>query len=162
MNTISAYYDEAWRRGRDCAEWAAGRRVATAESCTGGLLGGILTAVPGSSAWYVGGVVAYANEVKVRELGVPEAVLEQYGAVSRETAVAMADGIRRRWAVDVALATTGIAGPGGGTAEKPVGLVWMAVATPAGVEAWSDIFKGRRDDIRLQAVASVLKVAAHL
>ena len=107
---------------------AAGRKLATAESCTGGLIGGTLTSVPGSSAWYLGGVVAYANEVKTALLGVPETVLARCGAVSPQTARAMAHGVLERTGADVAVAVTGIAGPGGGTARKPVGLVYIGLA----------------------------------
>ena len=102
--------------------------LAIAESCTGGLIGGRITDVPGSSAWFAGGVIAYANDVKVRQLGVPADVLASHGAVSEPVARAMADGVRRHLATDVGLAITGIAGPDGGTAGKPVGTVVMAVS----------------------------------
>ena len=115
---------------RELAEGLTGKgwMLATAESCTGGLIGGMLTSVPGSSAWYLGGVVAYANEVKTALLGVPEEVLARYGAVSPQTARAMAQGVLERTGADVAVAVTGIAGPGGGTKRKPVGLVYIGVA----------------------------------
>lgn len=115
---------------RELAEALAGKgwKLATAESCTGGLIGGALTSVPGSSAWYLGGVVAYANEVKTALLGVPEEVLVRHGAVSPQTARAMAQGVLERTGADVAVAVTGIAGPGGGTARKPVGLVYIGVS----------------------------------
>jgi competence/damage-inducible protein CinA-like protein len=102
-----------------------GLMLATAESCTGGLVAARLTGVPGSSDVFVGGIVAYANEVKAAELGVPEEVLERHGAVSAETAAAMAEGARERFGADLALSVTGVAGPGGGSAEKPVGLVYL-------------------------------------
>jgi PncC family amidohydrolase len=108
------------------------RTVGTAESCTGGLIAHLLTEVAGSSAYVLGGIVAYANSVKEQVLGVPASLLIQHGAVSEPVAVAMADGARRVLRVDYAVAVTGIAGPGGGTPEKPVGLVYMAVATPRG------------------------------
>ncbi len=108
------------------------RTVGTAESCTGGLIAHLLTEVAGSSAYVLGGIVAYANGVKEQVLGVPASLLIQHGAVSEPVAVAMADGARRVLRVDYAVAVTGIAGPGGGTPEKPVGLVYMAVATPRG------------------------------
>ena len=102
-----------------------GLTLATAESCTGGLVAARLTSVPGSSDVFLGGVVSYANEVKTAALGVPEDVLAAHGAVSAETAAAMAEGARRRLDADVAVAVTGIAGPGGGSDEKPVGLVYV-------------------------------------
>lgn len=108
------------------------RTVGTAESCTGGLIAHALTEVPGSSAYVIGGIVAYANSIKEHQLGVPPALLIQYGAVSEPVAVAMAEGARRALHVDYAVSVTGVAGPGGGTAEKPVGLVYIAVATPRG------------------------------
>jgi nicotinamide-nucleotide amidase len=107
-----------------------GQTLATAESCTGGLLGSMITAHPGSSEHYVGGVVAYSNALKQSLLGVPGPVLVDHGAVSEETIVAMAEGARERLGADYAIATSGIAGPGGGTKEKPVGTIWIAVATP--------------------------------
>ena len=104
-------------------------RIATAESCTGGLIGAKLTAVPGSSATYRGGVIAYANEAKVAQLGVPPELLEAHGAVSEPVALAMARGARERFGADLAISTTGISGPEGGSDEKPVGLVWIALAS---------------------------------
>ncbi|MCP3984792.1 MAG: competence/damage-inducible protein A [bacterium] len=106
-----------------------GLRIATAESCTGGLIGAKLTAVPGSSATYLGGVTAYANEAKVAHLGVATELLETDGAVSEPVALAMARGARERFGADLAISTTGISGPGGGSDEKPVGLVWIALST---------------------------------
>jgi PncC family amidohydrolase len=102
--------------------------VATAESCTGGLVAHVLTEVPGSSAYLRGGAVAYADEVKRELLGVPVAVLAGHGAVSAQVAVAMAEGVRIRLGTDLGVAVTGVAGPGGGTEAKPVGLVYVAVA----------------------------------
>lgn len=108
--------------------------IATAESCTGGLIGAALTDVPGASAVYLGGVISYANEVKIGLLGVDADTLAQNGAVSSPVAAMMAQGARAATGADVAVSTTGIAGPGGGTPEKPVGTVWVGVATPSGVE----------------------------
>ncbi len=108
-----------------------GLTLATAESCTGGLVGSLVTDVPGSSHYYCGGVVAYSNEVKVRLLGVRRATLKRYGAVSAQTATEMAEGVRNRTGADIGVAVTGIAGPGGGTRKKPVGLVYIAIAAGA-------------------------------
>ena len=107
---------------------ARGLSVATAESCTGGLVAHVLTEVPGSSGYVGGGVVAYADEVKRDLLGVPAPILAAHGAVSAQVAVAMAEGVCRRLGTDLGVAVTGVAGPGGGTDAKPVGLVYVAVA----------------------------------
>ncbi len=109
-----------------------GMTLAVAESCTGGLLAHMVTDVPGSSDYFLGGVVAYANSVKREVLGVREETLDKYGAVSAETAREMAAGVRRLLGADVAVGITGIAGPGGGTPEKPVGLVYIGMSTPDG------------------------------
>ncbi len=108
------------------------RTVATAESCTGGLIAKLLTDIPGSSEYFIEGVVAYANEAKTRLLGVPAELIAEHGAVSRQVAAAMALGCRAKSGADFALSTTGIAGPGGGTPEKPVGLVYIGLADPHG------------------------------
>lgn len=107
-----------------------GKTLATAESCTGGLLGGRITAVPGSSRYYIGGMVAYADEAKINQLGVPRETIEKFGAVSGETAKAMARGVIRVFDADIGVAITGIAGPTGGTDEKPVGTIFIGLATP--------------------------------
>jgi len=112
-----------------------GMTLATAESCTGGLLGERITGVAGASAYYLGGAVTYSNESKVALLGVPEPLLSAHGAVSPEVACAMAEGARARFGADLAISTTGISGPGGGTPEKPVGLVYVGFASEAGSEA---------------------------
>ena len=119
---------------------ARGLSLATAESCTGGLVGARVTAVPGSSRYYRGGVVAYSNEAKETLLEVPGAALRRHGAVSAEVARAMAEGARRRLGADLAVSTTGISGPDGGTAEKPVGLVYVGFASPAGSDAHELLF----------------------
>ena len=131
--------------------------LATAESCTGGLVGAALTNLPGSSAWYLGGVVAYANELKIRLLGVPAAVLAAHGAVSLETARAMAAGARAATGADFAGAITGIAGPAGGTPEKPVGLVYIGVAAPHGTATFKHHFSGSRAEIRQAATEAALR-----
>ncbi len=140
---------------------AAGLVLVTAESCTGGLIGRYLTDVPGSSRWYWGGVVSYANAAKERMLGVPAAVLERYGAVSAETVVAMARGALAVSGAGLALAVSGIAGPDGGTPEKPVGTVWLATARPGGDPACvSCRFSGGRDAVRRKAAVAGLLAAA--
>jgi nicotinamide-nucleotide amidase len=132
--------------GRLLAE--RGQTLATAESCTGGMIGARLTAVPGSSVYYWGGVVAYADAVKAALLGVDEAVLRQEGAVSEPVAAQMADGVRQRLGADYGVSVTGIAGPGGGSAEKPVGLVYVGVADAAGVQVERFVYPGDRESIR--------------
>jgi PncC family amidohydrolase len=109
-----------------------GLTLATAESCTGGLVAHYITMVPGASDYYLGGVVSYANSVKEHVLGVPSEVLAHEGAVSPECAVAMARGVRRLTGADIAISTTGVAGPAGGSPDKPVGLVYIAVSGPRG------------------------------
>lgn len=129
-----------------------GATIAVAESCTGGRVASALTATPGSSAVFLGGVVAYDNAVKMAELDVPAGVLAAYGAVSEETARAMASGVRARLKTDVGFATTGIAGPGGGSEQKPVGLVWFALALPDGrLLAEKMNFRGDRNAIQARA-----------
>jgi nicotinamide-nucleotide amidase len=135
---------------------ARGLRLATAESCTGGMVAARLTAVPGSSASFVGGVVAYADDVKRRELGVPDELLAEHGAVSAEVAAAMAEGARNRLGADVAVAVTGIAGPGGGTPEKPVGRVHLHAAGPDGSLARMLDLPGEREQIRVRATVTAL------
>ncbi len=132
--------------------------VATAESCTGGLIGHLLTEIAGSSAYYMGGVVAYSNAVKQSLLEVPQATLASVGAVSEETARAMAQGVRSRLHTDVGIATTGIAGPGGGTPHKPVGLVFIAVATPNDVQCQRHVFEGDRPSVKQQTAAAALQL----
>jgi nicotinamide-nucleotide amidase len=129
---------------------------ATAESCTGGGVASAITAVPGSSAVFAGGVVSYANEVKHDVLGVKEETLAEFGAVSAETAAQMAAGVRSLMKCDLAVSLTGIAGPGGGSAEKPVGLVWFGLADGRGVRTEKAIFSGERDEVRHKAVIHAL------
>lgn len=133
-----------------------GLTLATAESCTGGLIGHVLTNLPGSSHWYLGGVTAYANSVKTGLLGVPGTVLASAGAVSRETVLAMADGARTATGASCAVAVSGIAGPDGGTPDKPVGTVWMAFAVPGETDAQTFVFTGSRDEIKAKTAAAAL------
>ena len=128
--------------------------VAVAESCTGGLISSRLTDVAGSSAYFWGGVVSYSNEAKEKFLGVSSETLQKYGAVSSECALEMAAGIRRLANVDYAIAVTGIAGPGGGTSEKPVGTVHVALATKNGVQEKQYFFPLGRKEFKAQ-VASI-------
>jgi len=135
---------------------ARGLTCATAESCTGGGVGQAITAVPGSSAVFAGGVISYSNDVKRDVLGVKPATLESVGAVSAETAAQMAAGVRRLLKVELAVSLTGIAGPDGGSQEKPVGLVWFGLATGEGVRTEKAIFRGDREGIRQNAVIHAL------
>lgn len=133
-----------------------GWSLATAESCTGGLIGHRLTNVPGSSEYYLGGVIAYANTVKISQLGVSSATLERFGAVSRETVLEMAAGVCQRLGAQIALSVSGIAGPGGGTAEKPVGLVWIGLSAPTVQQAWQYFWPGNRLQVKEQAAEQAL------
>lgn len=138
------------------------RTLALAESCTGGLISHRITGIAGSSAYYLGGVTSYANDVKVKLLGVTPATLEKYGAVSQETALEMSHGIRERIGADFGLSVTGIAGPGGGTPEKPVGTVWISIAQAKNHEAKLFQFHGDRERIILgtsQAALNWLRLA---
>ena len=136
---------------------AAGLTVAAAESLTGGRLAAALTRRPGSSVYFLGSVVAYANEAKINLLDVPEALLAEHGAVSEACARAMAGGARRRLGADLAVAATGIAGPGGGSPAKPVGLVWLAVAGGRGVWTTEHRFTGGRRAVTEAATLEALK-----
>src|SRR5687768_239257 len=133
-----------------------GWRLAAAESCTGGWIAKALTDVAGSSQWFEGGVVSYSNAAKAELLGVPPDVLAAHGAVSEETVRAMAEGARHRFAADLGVAVSGIAGPGGGTQDKPVGTVHFAWAAPGGTTAARRIFAGGRESVRRQSVALAL------
>ena len=139
-----------------------GLTLGTAESCTGGMVAARLTCVPGSSDVFKGGVVAYANEIKEGELGVPAELLREYGAVSRETALAMAEGARARLGVDVAVSVTGVAGPDGGTEEKPVGLVHLAAVGPDGPLAHEFNVPGDRATVRSRATVMALHLLRRL
>lgn len=133
-----------------------GLRLAVAESCTGGLLGGRLTEIAGSSDVFVGGVIAYDNRLKIDALGIPSAVLDEHGAVSEAAVRAMVEGAAARFDVDAAVAVTGIAGPSGGTAEKPVGTVWFGTTVAGMTEAKLANFPGDRRDVRLRAAQYAL------
>ncbi len=137
---------------------ARGETLSTAESCTGGAIAARFTAMAGASNYFLGGVVAYSNEVKINVLGVDPGALVEHGAVSRETAEQMAEGVRRLTGSTYAVATTGIAGPDGGSAQKPVGTVWIAVASPAGTLAECHRFFGDRAQNILQSVDAVLNL----
>ena len=141
---------------------ARGWSLATAESCTGGMIAARLTSVPGSSDVVLGAVVAYANEVKERQLGVAQETLERHGAVSAETAAAMAWGVRARLGADVGVSVTGVAGPGGGTAEKPVGLVYIHAETPEASQGISFTYGQDRDSIRRRATVAALHLVRRL
>jgi PncC family amidohydrolase len=137
-----------------------GLRLAVAESCTGGLIGHRLTNVPGSSTYYMGSVTAYAYEAKVRLLGVTWETLEKHGAVSRATVLEMARGVRRALAADVGLAVSGIAGPGGGTPEKPVGLTWVGLSTPQIQFAQDFYWHGDRLENKVASAEAALRLLA--
>jgi len=130
--------------------------IATAESCTGGLLGAALTQEPGSSGFYLGGVVSYSNALKQGLIGVSKESLDKYGAVSEEVAKEMAEGIRLKAGSDLALSTTGIAGPDGGSDEKPIGLVYVGLATPEGVQVEKIQLYGERESVRQLTVQAAL------
>ena len=132
---------------------ASGRTLAVAESCTGGLIAGAITSIPGSSGYFPGGIVAYRNSAKTSLLDVPPSLIAAHGAVSREVALAMAEGGLSRFGADLAIAVTGVAGPGGGSRGKPVGTVWVAVVARDGVrQAHRFRFHGDRDAVRRETV----------
>ncbi len=130
--------------------------IAAAESCTGGLLAERLTSIAGSSTYFLGGVVCYSNEMKTAWADVPKELIEAKGAVSAEVAIALAEGIRRRVGSTIGVGITGIAGPGGGSEEKPVGLVHLALASASGVKERAVRFPGDREMVRLQASQAAL------
>jgi nicotinamide-nucleotide amidase len=122
----------------------AGKTLSAAESCTGGTISAMFTSVPGSSEYYLGSVTSYANSVKTGILGVSPEIIAEHGAVSSECVAAMAEGVRKLTGSDFSVATSGIAGPGGGTNEKPVGLVWIGVSSEKGTETYNLVFKSDR------------------
>ena len=139
-----------------------GLHITVAESCTGGLLGARLTAIPGSSSVVLGGVIAYSNEVKRDLLGVRPETLEAHGAVSEPVAVEMAAGVRRSIGAEIGIAITGVAGPGGGTAEKPVGLVWIAVDLSGTMRTHGSRFIGDRAEIRFRSTQAALDIVRRM
>lgn len=136
---------------------ARGAQVSTAESCTGGGIGQAITAIAGSSAWYEAGYITYSNRQKTRQLDVPAELFEQVGAVSREVVEAMARGAQRHSAAHYAVAVSGVAGPGGGSVEKPVGTVWLAIAEGAQVHSQRFHFEGDRAAVRQQTIEAALR-----
>ena len=150
LNELAARVGQALTEGK--------RTLATAESCTGGLIGHAITNAPGSSAYYIGGVVAYANAVKTGLLTVSLDDLEKHGAVSATVARQMAQGARRRLHADCGLGVTGVAGPGGGGPDKPVGLVWVAADVAGDTAVREHRFSGDRGEIKEQAAAAALEL----
>jgi len=136
----------------------SGATLSVAESCSGGLIAKRLTDIPGSSGYFLLGVVTYANSAKERVIAVPKELIEQHGAVSSEVAVAMAEGVRTLSGSDISIATTGIAGPEGGTPEKPVGTVFIAIAAPTGCHAVRHCFSGSRDMVREATAEAALRL----
>jgi nicotinamide-nucleotide amidase len=136
--------------------------VSTAESCTGGLIGGALTSIAGSSSAYLGGCVTYSNQAKVELLGVRHKTILEHGAVSEACACEMAVGVRQRLHSDYAVSVTGIAGPDGGSPEKPVGSVWIGLAGPDGVRAQLHHFAGDRHEVRRASVAAALQAVGEV
>ena len=151
---LAAVLLEALRKGR--------HRLAVAESCTGGIVGERVTNIPGASDTFIGGVVAYADVIKTAALKVPLETLEAYGAVSEETVRAMAEGAQRLFSADCTIAVTGIAGPGGGTPEKPVGTVWLAARVHTTTRALKRVLPGDRDDVRRRAAQAGLDLLRRL
>jgi PncC family amidohydrolase len=135
-----------------------GLTLATAESCTGGMLGHFLTEIPGSSECYVGGIISYSDDLKRRDLGVPLDTLQHHGAVSAQTCVAMADGARRRFETGLALSVTGIAGPDGGTDAKPVGLTYIGLADESGHDVRRMQWHGDRHANKRASVGASLEM----
>ena len=135
-----------------------GLTLGVAESCTGGSLAATITELPGVSSFFLGGIVSYSNEVKKDLLGVPDRMLEEFGAVSEQVARAMAEGVRARLGTDLGVGITGVAGPGGGTIAKPVGLVFIAASTPKWTVARRDRWPGNRVNVRAASVRAALEM----
>ena len=149
--------DLATRLQASCV--ARGLRVATVESCTGGLVGHAITTVPGSSAYFLGGLITYADDVKRDLADVPAEVLASHGAVSAQVAIAMADGTRRRLGADLAVSVTGVAGPDGGSDSKPVGLTYIGVADAHGTDVRRHLWLGDRAANQLDSAVAALELA---
>ncbi len=132
--------------------------LATAESCTGGLISHLITNVAGSSTYYLGGVTAYSNEAKMRLLGVRQETLEQHGAVSEETVLEMARGIRKAMGADIGISVSGIAGPAGGTPDKPLGTVWIGLSSPRDEYARHFLWSGDRLAVKEQSAQAAMKM----
>jgi PncC family amidohydrolase len=136
----------------------SGKKISVAESCTGGMLGFYLTSYPGSSAFFEGGFQTYSNIAKEKLLAVKHETLDKYGAVSEEVAMEMAAGCKNKLDTDIGISITGIAGPGGGSMEKPVGTVWIGIATKSSVKAKRFLFSGVRDKVREQSCTEAIKL----
>ena len=139
-----------------------GELLTTAESCTGGLLAECVTAISGASKWYAGGWITYSNEMKITQLGVPEEMLQEHGAVSEQVATAMCQGAALNSGATVALSTTGIAGPSGGTNLKPVGTVFIGCVVDGEVQVKRFLFSGTRNEVREQAVIAALQLLCEM
>jgi nicotinamide-nucleotide amidase len=138
-------------------------QIGTAESCTGGFMSHLLTSLPGSSAYFKGSIVAYSNDVKVNDLDVAQETLDEFGAVSEQVVIEMAQGLMRKMNVDIAVAVSGIAGPDGGTIEKPVGTVWLAVSDANGVITHKlSLGNHRANNIQLAAIGGLNLVRKRL
>ena len=135
-----------------------GLRLAVAKSCTGGLIGNLLTNVAGSSRYFMGGIIAYANEAKVRLLGVSQETLEKFGAVSSETVIEMARGVRLALTTDIGISVSGIAGPDGGTPEKPVGTVWIGLSSSSQEYSRHYLWSGDRLAVKEQSAREALNL----
>jgi len=136
----------------------SGQKLAVAESCTGGLISDRITNVPGSSDYFIAGVVSYANQAKVNLLQVRRATLESVGAVSRQTVIEMARGVRQVNSVDIGVSVSGIAGPGGGKDDKPVGTTWIGLSSTDYENAWRNLFQGSRREVKEQAAQQALQI----
>ena len=147
-------------RASDVIELLSGKTLVTAESCTGGGIGALLTSIPGSSAVYKGGIISYTNEVKTDILGISEQILNEFGAVSKQVAAQMATGVRKLLNSDIAVSVTGLAGPGGDAYGNPVGTVYIGYEDGQCLDVQKFLFSGDRDSVRLQAIEAALNLIA--